>query len=79
MADIVILQFGTKRDPETEQKQIELLTKRVLNEIYKGRVAEMLSDMRHDTFKGECSHLKLWLQEKLEVVQVSRPVRVLIQ
>ena len=77
MTNITTLQFGTRRDPETEQQQIELLTKRVLGEIYQDRFGRMLSDMRHDTCKGECPNLKQWLQEKLEAVQIIRPVRIL--
>ena len=73
--NVITITFGVNRSKKTEKEQFALLMQRVIDEIYKGRWAEMLTDYHYDQVTSFDGSFKQWLQEKLGAVAVSSPCR----
>lgn len=74
MGEVVTVAFNRQSvDAQSLQQQLELLTRRVLNEVYKGSILAFLSDFQHECMEIEPFEYKHWLHEKLGTIEVTAP------
>jgi len=72
-AEVKTLIFGVIRPKEEARCQLEMLTSRVLAEVYHGKLGVMLSDMHHDVVvNGFTGNVIGWMQIQLGALVVER-------